>query len=412
MTFLSSFKKRLRIAYFTTGWPPEVGGPSSGNVDRVRHLARFPDIDVHVIVPNRKASRMPKIPQATLHTYESKPWPVYPAFHVPTRRGGRQIDETISGIHPDVVFNTDLERGTFLSSFRRPGRSWARRHGVPYLGYYHTDFYGFAAAYPGWKHVVNFAVLPALRSIYQSPDLVIAASPTAALEVEKLRARRVTQIPFDGVDTEAFTPAARDRQWLSGLIPGLGPQDQVILSFGRIAPEKHIEDTLTAFDAIPRQPDSNGGARLWLLVVGEGDPALERSLRRQAAQLDHCADVVFHGFLHGPERARVLASADIYVLPSTHETFSITTTEAMACGVPVVCARSGAMPTYVTEATTGFLHRPRDPLDQAQAMHRALCCDRQSIGRAARQTVSDRFSHGTISLSLRELFYREAVQVT
>ncbi|MDO4254016.1 MAG: glycosyltransferase [Kocuria sp.] len=412
MSSRTSSKNSLRVAYFTTGWPPEVGGPSSGNVDRVRHLSQHQDMDIHVIVPQHDAAHRDNIPQTTIHMYEAKPWPIYPFFRVPTLQGGKQVEKMIADIKPDVVINTDVERGTFLSSWRRPGRSWASHNGSPYIGYYHTDFYGFAASYRGWNKVTDTFLLPALRALYRSPDLVIAASDSAELEVEKLHARRVERLAFDGVDTQIFTPEQRDRSWLRTLVPTLQPDDQVVLSFGRLAPEKKIDHTLEAFDVLMDAMPPERRKRTWLLVVGEGDCALEEKLKLHAARLRSKDQIFFHGFLHGQDRAKVLASVDAYTLPSIHETFSVTTTEAMACGTPVVCARSGAMPTYLTDHHTGFLHDPLNPADQARAIRTALDADRNSIGTLSRAVVTEKFSHTAISTELRDLLHRELMRTT
>lgn len=409
---LTSSEKRIRIAYFTTGWPPEVGGPSSGNFDRVRNLSQYSDIDIHVIAPEYDSRIVADIPNATIHTYEAKPWRVYPLFRVPTLRGGCQIDNIISALTPDVVFNTDIERGTFLSSWRQPGRTWATKSKTPYLGYYHTNFYGFAKSYRGWNKLTDLAVLPALRKLYSTPDVIIAASETAQREAEKLHARKVEHLPCDGVDTQFFTPEHRDRTWLSSIIPQLLPKDRVVLSLGRIAPEKHIDQTLNAFEHVFRQESPTQRQHLWLLVAGQGDPSLEKKLKNHANRLTSKHQIIFHGFVHGVDRAKILASADVFTLPSTHETFSITTTEAMACATPVACARSGAMPTYISDGVTGFLHSPLDPADQARAIHNALAADREKIGHAARDVVIQRFSHHNISAQLREIFHREVNRTT
>jgi glycosyltransferase involved in cell wall biosynthesis len=65
------------------------------------------------------------------------------------------------------------------------------------------------------------------------------------------------------------------------------------------------------------------------------------------------------------------AGASAFVLPSWHEGFGLTCIEAMACGVPVVAARAGALPE-----TCGDAARYADPFDPDDIADQVL----QAIG--------------------------------
>lgn len=56
----------------------------------------------------------------------------------------------------------------------------------------------------------------------------------------------------------------------------------------------------------------------------------------------------------------VLQAADLFLLPSTTESFGLGALEAMACGVPVVASNVGGLPEVVVDGTTGFLLPPDD----------------------------------------------------
>jgi len=66
------------------------------------------------------------------------------------------------------------------------------------------------------------------------------------------------------------------------------------------------------------------------------------------------------------------------------EPFSLMVLEAMACGLPVVAARAGALEELV-DSSVGETFRPRDPRDLALAVDRLFERDRTTIGRAARR---------------------------
>lgn len=84
-------------------------------------------------------------------------------------------------------------------------------------------------------------------------------------------------------------------------------------------------------------------------------------------------------------------SAALAVSPSLFEGFGFPAAEAMACGLPVVAARGGALPEVVGEA--GVLVPPRDPQALAAAIDDLLAdpARRERLGRAARERVVERF---------------------
>jgi glycosyltransferase involved in cell wall biosynthesis len=83
-------------------------------------------------------------------------------------------------------------------------------------------------------------------------------------------------------------------------------------------------------------------------------------------------DAVFLGQLDGESLAHAYASADLFVFPSTTETFGNVILEAMASGTVPVCAREGGAAGVVQHGVTGILTTPRDPVDLATAITQLL----------------------------------------
>jgi glycosyltransferase involved in cell wall biosynthesis len=89
------------------------------------------------------------------------------------------------------------------------------------------------------------------------------------------------------------------------------------------------------------------------------------------------------------------AEAEVAVVPSLYEGFSLPAVEAMACGVPLVATTGGALPEVVgTDGETGLLVRPGDPEALAQSLLRALgdAGLRARIGAAGRHRVLTNFT--------------------
>src|SRR6266513_220733 len=180
-----------------------------------------------------------------------------------------------------------------------------------------------------------------------------------------------------GLDVELFTPARRQPAFWEKFTSSNG---QIrLLYVGRISREKDLDVLADAYRRIRHE-----GLPVHLFVVGHGsysDP-LARSL----------PEAFFTGYLTGKELATAYASADIFVFPSTTDTFGNVILEAQASGVPVVVSDSGGPQELVEDLTNGLITKSRDVDDLARAI-RALAADpalRERMGSAARKSVIDR----------------------
>jgi glycosyltransferase involved in cell wall biosynthesis len=91
---------------------------------------------------------------------------------------------------------------------------------------------------------------------------------------------------------------------------------------------------------------------------------------------------------------QLFAEAEIAIVPSLYEGFSLPAVEAMACGVPLVATTGGALPEVVGDDGAGLLVPPGDPDALAQAILR-LCGDAQlraRMGRRGRERALARFT--------------------
>ena len=132
-----------------------------------------------------------------------------------------------------------------------------------------------------------------------------------------------------GVDLATFVPAHATAATTEAHQPGVAR----LVHAGRLSKEKEPELMLAAVRELVAR-----GCRVQLDVFGDG-PERKR-LEGAAAGLP----ITFHGYVSQPaELARHLAAADVALTLCPGETFGLAVLEAMACGTPVVTARtSGA----------------------------------------------------------------------
>lgn len=198
---------------------------------------------------------------------------------------------------------------------------------------------------------------PELESIYSG---VIAISRYVAGLWTPTRPMAVHLVP-NCVDVARFCPGGKAEKARAQALRaelGFAKEDFVVLFCGRICPEKGIHRLVEALHAC-------GDPAVKLLVIGspffddESDSPFFTQLRERAADLQAQGRVVFTGFIHNDKLPDYYRAADAACFPALwDEPAGITAIEAMACGCPVIAARSGGMPEYLEE--TGSLLVDRD----------------------------------------------------
>jgi len=96
-----------------------------------------------------------------------------------------------------------------------------------------------------------------------------------------------------------------------------------------------------------------------------------------------------------PALLKLYSEAEVAVVPSLYEGFSLPAVQAMACGVPLVATTAGALPEVVgRDGETGLMVRPGDPGQLAAALERALGdrALRERLAVAGRARVAERFT--------------------
>ena len=107
---------------------------------------------------------------------------------------------------------------------------------------------------------------------------------------------------------------------------------------------KRIEDVILVFnECLKKQPAK-------LIMVGDG-PLIPMA-KEKVAELGITDHVVFLG--SSREIHKILSYSDIFLLPSSYESFGLSALEAMSCGVPVISSDTGGIPEVNTDGFSGF----------------------------------------------------------
>jgi glycosyltransferase involved in cell wall biosynthesis len=102
----------------------------------------------------------------------------------------------------------------------------------------------------------------------------------------------------------------------------------------------------------------------------------------------------------------LMASLDLFVLPTRAEPFGIVILEAMAAGLPVIASKVGGIPEILSSPEVGTLVDPLTPEAFASAVHEVLCRpDRgRSMGQKARASLIGRFDTVTGRERLQKIY--------
>ena len=180
-----------------------------------------------------------------------------------------------------------------------------------------------------------------------------------------------------GLDTTLFSPEHRDPAFWQKFGEHNGAVH--LLYVGRISKEKDLDVLAQAYRQLRDE-----GLPIQLYLVGDG-PYLQ-------ALHEAMPEAIFTGYLRGKELAAAYASADVFVFPSTTDTFGNVVIEAQASGVPVIVSDTGGPKELVEANVSGVVTKSHDVEDLVRAI-RDLVNDkrkRDQMSRQARQAVIDR----------------------
>jgi glycosyltransferase involved in cell wall biosynthesis len=255
------------------------------------------------------------------------------------------------------------------------GALLARALGLPLIGSYHTELTAYAKLRSQSEGLAD-AMAIAVATFYNACDLVLSPSQASDEGLASIGMETEKILRWDrGVDTARFDPALRSEElrgiWREGLACSRSSlasrkgdaavaNDRAcppvfVLYAGRITREKGAELLVNAFmRARARDP------RLHLLLAGGGpeQELVHESVGAHATSL---------GWLEGAELARVYASADVFVFPSSTDTFGQVILEAQASGLPVLAVAAGGPLTLVEDRVSGLL-RAADPTQLADGL--------------------------------------------
>ena len=219
----------------------------------------------------------------------------------------------------------------------------------------------------GVRHKLKSAVLKRLFKRYTTFHPVGSLSE-AFLRNQGARAQQIFRFPY-AVDNDYFCiKAAQFRIRRKSLLEEIGfPSDTfVVLGVLKFIHRETPMELLRGFQLFHlRHPGSA------LILVGAGE--LQREMEQYIEEVGLIKDVRLVGYSRYSELPKWYAAADVFVHPSSRESWGVSVNEAMACGLPVIIADTvGASYDLLMEGLNGYRYKSGDAEDLAVCLERVV----------------------------------------
>ena len=365
----------MNIVHVVADLAESSGGPSRTVVGMAGRLASSPDFNVTIVTSGH--GRQSVVVPDRIRLCEG--------------RSGSQFAELLTGepyralktvgkqAMPDVV----VSHGLWL-----PANFWAghfaRRHRLPLIIQPHGMLSEWALRRSSKKKAVA-------KALFQWRDLryasaIIASSDLEYSHIRKARFGAPIFVSPNGIDI----PQGGD--WASRYDAGR----REVLFIGRIHPVKGLDRLLHAWSLVPTKE--------WTLrILGPDNVGYRAYLMRLAEELS-ISNVEFGDAVSGDEKARAFLRAEMFVLPSSTESFGVVVAEALSYGLPVITTDGTPWEILSSQECGWCVPIGIDPLRGALLEAMAISAEQRRRMGANARAYAARFSWQAVSHDIQQFF--------
>ena len=291
----------------------------------------------------------------------------------------------IARTKPDVVVGDGFFQWTFAALMRRILK------GTPLV-----------ICYERWSHVERNAQW--YRKVYRQFALrltdAICCNGSLSQDYTKslgFPEDRIT-VGHMAADAESLAQQVRALRNQGSAASGRSPSSgtPIFLFVGRLIPIKGLGQLLAAWEvfqkdfgqiSLPHNGSASNTTPL-LMIVGDGPERQSLEMRARANGLN----VRFVGAVDYARIAEFYAAADVLIIPTLEDNWSLVVPEAMACGLPILCSKyNGCWPELVHEDRNGWVFDSLEPADIVRCLQRcrSSCGRLPEMGQESARIVQD-----------------------
>lgn len=259
---------------------------------------------------------------------------------IPARYKEDRINELVTRYTPALAAEIESV-SMFASAIRTGALDQLQECDVVSTHYYADNL--FVSRFVDVPHIFKFPGIkqPSIRwramFAVDDTDVYVANSESTAARMAKWFNIDAAEIVYPGVDVKQFTPSERSYS-----------ENFVVLFVGRLDEGKGVPDLIKAVEDMD----------ILLRIIGDGNRQSDfEALARKRLEPD---SYEFVGEVPHDSIPSEYRKADVFCLPSYHESFGLVVLEALACGIPTVTTKLDAITEYIDHGDNGLLFEPGD----------------------------------------------------
>ncbi len=331
----------LRIGLFTDTYAPQVNGVSI-SLQLVSEGLQRRGHQVTIFAPKFPGYKddQPGVMRLPSLKYLNDP-PIYVAV-----LGTPRSTWSLTRKHFDVLHAHSPLTVGFLAYLT------ASTKNLPLIYTYHTSItdYTHYLKVIGGTSIIRHAARWFSTTSTNLGDQIVVPSPKFHRLLLEQKVKRPIHIIPNGIDLSNFKAVKNPGSFRSRL--GLSPDAPMLLSVGRVDPEKRLDFLIDAFDRIAdRIPDAH--------LVFAGDGSARKKLQEHAAAVRSNSRIHFLGMVNRAELPDLLHDATVFLSASTTEVHPISVIEAIASGLPMIAVQDEAFEGMIVDNENGH----QTPLD-------------------------------------------------
>lgn len=327
----------MKIGLFTDTYFPQVSGVAT-SIKTLKEQLESKGHEVYIFTSTDPKVKKPTI-EPHIYRFSSMPFIGFKDRRI-TYRGSFQALQIAKKLQLDLV-HTQTEFSLGLM-----GKFVARQMKIPAVHTFHTNYEDYLHYVANGRLVRPADVAVMSRYFLNSMTAIISPSQQTFDTLMKYKVKAPVEIIPTGVKVAHNSSLDNSDELRTKL--GLAQDTPVVMSIGRVAFEKNIDQALSVFSEVLHEvPDAK------FVIVGNG-PAMA-SLKDHAEAIGISASVIFVGEVNHDQIYGYYRLGDVFVSASTSETQGLTFIEAITADTPVVAMHSDYMDTIVVDDNIGTL---------------------------------------------------------
>jgi glycosyltransferase involved in cell wall biosynthesis len=359
----------MNVVMVTGIFPPDIGGPATYVPTMARELVKR-DHKVTVVTLSERLDHDDRSYSFSVHRIQRglfKPLRFLLTVVRILREGRKAQLLYVNGLYLEAVIANYLLRKPMVQKIVG---DWAWERSTN-KGWVKDNFDDFQTR----KHGLKVEMLKALRRFYaRRAHKMIVASQYFARHVARWG---VPEEKITVVSNAIEVPPSSSLRSSESIRVPLSTSFNVV-TVSRLVPWKRVDELI---EAIAHCEDAG------LVIIGDGP---ERGRLEDLVQSHKLADrVYFAGSRNREETFSLMAACDLFVLNSSHETFSHVVLEAMSVGLPVVARAIGPIPDLVRDGENGVLIAGEDNGHLSESLRRLIGSpkERERLSYEGRETA-------------------------